>query len=413
MVDIEIILRSEMVCYKEGIVPVVQKYLEKLQPKPNTILKNFDQDEDIVLYNDVQSIIIGDLKDKEQTSIDFNSHNLQWYVYSLDSYGPLNLTSEDDEDQIYGYHYILPSAELCDIWENLYYDNDIKENLLKYAQTMMKYSDNGINENIISFNKVVFLHGPPGTGKTSLCKALAQKISIRMQNRFQSGVFIEVKTDGLFSKYFSESVKSVNKMFTKIHDIIDNKSLIVCVLIDEVETLTHARELCTDTDPSDSIKVVNAVLTQIDQLKRFPNVLVFATSNMTDTVDIAFVDRADIKQYLGLPTSKAIYKIYHSCLCELIKTKIIQNDAELLDTTEFFLIDLEKLSGINLKLWEICKMSEGLSGRSLRKVPFIADALFTKRSFSPLSEFLSAMKKAIEMEHASRQSFKKLKPNKD
>lgn len=53
-----------MVCYKEGIVPVVQKYLEKLQPKPNTILKNFDQDEDIVLYNDVQSIIIGDLKDK-------------------------------------------------------------------------------------------------------------------------------------------------------------------------------------------------------------------------------------------------------------------------------------------------------------------------------------------------------------
>lgn len=97
----------------------------------------------------------------------------------------------------------------------------------------------------------------------------------------------------------------------------------------------------------------------------------------------------------------------------MLQTKIIQNDAELLGTTEFFSIDLEKLSGINLKLWEICKMSEGLSGRSLRKVPFIADALFTKRSFSPLSEFLSAMKKAIEMEHASRQSFKKLKPNKD
>jgi pachytene checkpoint protein 2 len=49
------------------------------------------------------------------------------------------------------------------------------------------------------------------------------------------------------------------------------------------------------SEPSDAIRAVNALLTQLDGLKRYPNVMVLTTSNITEAIDAAFVDRADIK----------------------------------------------------------------------------------------------------------------------
>ncbi len=44
-------------------------------------------------------------------------------------------------------------------------------------------------------------------------------------------------------------------------------------------------------EPSDAIRVVNALLTQIDQIKRHANVVILTTSNVTGAIDLAFVDR--------------------------------------------------------------------------------------------------------------------------
>ena len=60
----------------------------------------------------------------------------------------------------------------------------------------------------------------------------------------------------------------------------------------QVESLTSARKSAmSGSEPSDAIRVVNALLTQIDQIKRYPNVLILTTSNVTGAIDLAFVDR--------------------------------------------------------------------------------------------------------------------------
>lgn len=47
--------------------------------------------------------------------------------------------------------------------------------------------------------------------------------------------------------------------------------------------------------------------------------VILTTSNITERIDVAFMDRADIRQYIGPPSAAAIFKIYLSCLEELMK----------------------------------------------------------------------------------------------
>ncbi|XP_044252792.1 pachytene checkpoint protein 2 homolog [Tribolium madens] len=395
--NVEIILKTQSHISRSSITSITRHYLESTKIRSNTVITQFDNEHHPILHSEAKAIIIEEIPDLEGF-INFSQYEINWYVYTLDINGPVCQIEEGDgegEGQLnIATHLMLPSAHVYNLWENLYYDNNIKQNLLKYAQTMMEFSDRGVDTNIVNCNRVILLHGPPGTGKTSLCKALAHKLSIRMQERYTSGVLIEINSHSLFSKWFSESGKLVTKMFSKIIEIVENSNLLVCVLIDEIESLAHARNQCVSgNEPSDSIRVVNAVLTQIDRIKRYSNVLILTTSNITESIDLAFIDRADIKQYLGLPTPTAICKVYHSCIEELIKAQVIKCD--------------EVESNNKEKLWEICEKSQGLSGRSLRKIPFIAHALYLEGSSIDLGKFLAAMLSAIEREKKERQYFEK------
>lgn len=59
------------------------------------------------------------------------------------------------------------------------------------------------------------------------------------------------------------------RMFSKVRELVENPNALVIVLIDEVESLTHARSSHAGVEPSDAIRTVNAVLTQLDNLKRY------------------------------------------------------------------------------------------------------------------------------------------------
>ncbi|XP_012677091.2 pachytene checkpoint protein 2 homolog [Clupea harengus] len=359
----------------------------------------FDED---ILSRNVESVAIVDAK---REPIDLKNYNLSMHLFSLSEDGPSMLNLEEEEELSAANSWLLPAAEFHGIWESLIYDSGVKTQLLDYVSTTIFFSDKNVDSNLIAWNRVVLLHGPPGTGKTSLCKALAQKLSIRLSNRYSYGQFVEINSHSLFSKWFSESGKLVTKMFQKIQQLIDDKEALVFVLIDEVESLTAARNASqAGTEPSDAIRVVNSVLTQLDQIKRHPNVVILTTSNVTGKIDLAFIDRADIKQYIGPPSVEGIFNIYLSCLEELMKCQIIYPRQQLLTMSELQTMDFKEsnVSQLSLALRNTAIKSKGLSGRALRKLPFLTHALFVKAPSVSLEGFLKALDKGVDKQLEER-----------
>lgn len=216
--------------------------------------------------------------------------------------------------------------------------------------------------------------------------------------RFQFTHFFEINSHSLFSKWFSESGKLVLKLFSNIKSVAECKKSLIIILIDEVESIAYARDSVSANEPSDSLRVVNAVLTQLDQLRLLPNVLVLTTSNLTSTIDMAFVDRADLKQFVGQPSVEAIHQIFRSSIDELMNVQIIHPRSELLDfyTVQHVSDDDSEVNKNSLKLAVLSRQCNGFSGRTLRKLPLLAHAWFVTTDQITLNQYLVALGLAID-----------------
>jgi hypothetical protein len=303
----------------------------------------------------------------------------------------------------------LPHATLSGLWESLIFQGSVQRDLLEFSRSALLFADRAVSGHIVHWNRMLLLNGPPGTGKTSLCRALAQKLSIRMNDRFPRACLLEIHSHSLFSKWFSTSGKLVNRLFTLVRDMVqDDPDCLVCVLIDEIESLAGNRAGLTG-EPSDALRAVNSLLTSLDRLRTFSNVLILATTNLTASVDPAFVDRADMKVYIGLPCCEARYEILRSCMHELVRVGIIRNMEEEESSSSPSLPNPDLLQpyreatkeSANSKsalLVSLAMKAEGCSGRSLRRLPLQAHALFVRKENVLMDEFLIGLRKAIDSE---------------
>ena len=265
------------------------------------------------------------------------------------------------------------------------------------------------------------------------------------------GYLLEIKSHSLFSKWFSESGKLISKLFQRIREMVeDEPDALFVVLIDEVESLASSRVASGGGgggDPSDAVRAVNSLLTSLDSIRRFGNVLVVSTSNITGMVDGAFVDRVDWMVKVDLPCLEARYEILRGCLGELERVEILDlgagagaggnsdGDGDGGDSDD--VVNNGKIQSFDLvvhnakhnkiatatgavagavgdvpvgsnnytyhthseKLLECARLAEGLSGRALRKLPFQSHAFHVHCSPTgnvSMADFLIALKAGIE-----------------
>ncbi|EGP86211.1 uncharacterized protein MYCGRDRAFT_44997, partial [Zymoseptoria tritici IPO323] len=325
----------------------------------------------------------------------------------------------------------LPNTELVGEWDSLIYEDALPSKLLRCLVRMLGVMKQpGLNLSTFNWNRLCLLHGPPGSGKSTLCRALAQKLSIRLSKIFSSALLVEVNTNTMLSKYFGESGKLISQLFDSVVELARPPFTLVVVVIDEIETIAGSRQKSTDGDEcSDGLRATNQLLTALDKLRLSPNILVLCTSNLIGAIDPAFLDRVDIKQLIPSPSPEAIYNIFRSCLNELVRASLIDMAATdsaprsavapetprasspqpsspwtILEPVtvptfeDMTFLDADSPDSPGRLVWALAQKCEGFSGRTLRRLPILGLAMHTWGGDCSLIDAIAALAAAIEQE---------------
>ncbi|PYH99922.1 cytochrome c1 [Aspergillus ellipticus CBS 707.79] len=329
---------------------------------------------------------------------------------------------DNEEDEFNARTLALPSMDLDGLWESLQFDQPIQSKLLSAISRMVSFSMRRLGKWTINWNRLILIWGPPGTGKTSFCRGLSQKLAIRLGKHYPRSKLFEINAYSLGSKFFGESGKLVSRMFENIELLLEEEEdTFVCVFIDEIETLAPRRDRALrGNEPFDAIRAVNALLTGLDKLKEHPNVIVVCTSNLITALDQAFLDRVDIKQHIPQLSTRPIYKIYKDCLEELGRHGIIEgtffdvvqvtpNDplqyveqpAEQLILPPFdeMIMHYKAFPDAAPKLLaDAVFESVGLSGRTIRRLPALSLVLYNNSARCDVRTAIQALRVAIASE---------------
>ncbi|XP_055822799.1 cell division cycle protein 48 homolog [Solanum dulcamara] len=134
--------------------------------------------------------------------------------------------------------------------------------------------------------KGILLHGPPGSGKTTIARAVANETG---------AFFLVINGPEIMSKMSGESESNLRKVFDEAE-----KNAPSIIFIDEIDSIAPNRE---KTQGEVERRVVSQLLTLIDGLKSRAHVIVMAATNRPNNIDPALrrFGRFDREIDIGVP----------------------------------------------------------------------------------------------------------------
>jgi len=234
----------------------------------------------------------------------------------------------------------------------------------------------------------ILLHGPSGTGKTLMAKAVATESEAN---------FISVRGPELLSKWVGESERGIREIFRRARQASP------CVIFfDEIDSIAPIRGVGGETAVTE--RVVSQLLTELDGIESLHGVVVLAATNRADMIDTALLrpGRFDKIILVPLPDKEGRKKILE------INTKEIpvvrEPMANGMKNPDF--VDIEK----------IAEVTDGMSGADVASIANTAVSLVIHEFLDKYPDQKEAEKQATEAKVTMRhfeEAVRKVKTQKE